>query len=42
MAEVAQERAQHAEIKELAGAIIEAQEREIEVLRPHAGGEHHG
>ena len=42
MAEVADERAQHAEIKELAGAIIEAQEREIEILRPHAGGDHHG
>lgn len=42
MAEVAKDRAQHAEIKELADAIIEAQEREIEILRPHAGGEHHG
>lgn len=42
MAEVAKDRAQHAEIRELAGAIIEAQEREIEILRPHAGGEHHG
>jgi uncharacterized protein (DUF305 family) len=42
MAEVAKNRAQHAEIKELAEMIIEAQEREIEILKPHAGGEHHG
>lgn len=42
MAEVAKDRAQHAEIKELAEAIIEAQEREIEILKPHAGGEHYG
>lgn len=42
MAEVAKDRAQHDEIKQLAGAIIEAQEREIQILKPHAGGEHHG
>jgi uncharacterized protein (DUF305 family) len=42
MAEVAKERAQHDEIKDLADAIIEAQKREIGILRKHASGEHHG
>jgi len=42
MAEAAQGRGQHAEIKRLATAIIEAQEREIEIMKPHATGEHHG
>jgi uncharacterized protein (DUF305 family) len=42
MAEVAQDRGQHDEIKQLADAIIEAQEREIETLRKHASAEHHG
>jgi uncharacterized protein (DUF305 family) len=42
MAEVAKERTQHEEIKGLADAIIEAQQREIEILKKHAGGEHHG
>ena len=38
MAKLAEERAEHEELKELAAAIIEAQEREIEVMRPHASG----
>ena len=42
MAEAAQERAQHEEVKELAAAIIEAQQREIEIMLPHASGAHHG
>ena len=42
MAKLAKERAEHEELKELADAIIEAQEREIDVMRPHASGEHHG
>jgi uncharacterized protein (DUF305 family) len=42
MAEAAEKRAQHEEIKELAAAIIDAQQREIEVLEEHASGEHHG
>jgi uncharacterized protein (DUF305 family) len=42
MAEAAKERGQHDEVKELADAIIAAQEREIEVMRKHASGEHHG
>jgi uncharacterized protein (DUF305 family) len=37
MAELALERAEHGELKELAEAIIAAQQREIEVLEPHAG-----
>lgn len=40
MAELALERAERAEIKDLARRIIEAQQREIEVLTPHAAGEH--
>jgi uncharacterized protein (DUF305 family) len=42
MAEAAKERGQHDEVKELADAIIAAQEREIEIMRKHASGEHHG
>jgi uncharacterized protein (DUF305 family) len=42
MAEVAKERGQHEEVKELADAIIAAQEREIETLEKHASAEHHG
>jgi uncharacterized protein (DUF305 family) len=42
MAEVAKERAQHDEIKDLADAIVEAQEREIATLKKHASAEHHG
>lgn len=41
MANLALERAQHPETKKLAKAIIEAQEREIDVMEPHAGGMHH-
>ena len=42
MAEVASERAQHAELQQLAAAIIQAQEMEIEIMEKHASGEHHG
>jgi uncharacterized protein (DUF305 family) len=42
MAEAAKERGEHEEVKELADAIIAAQEREIEIMRKHASGEHHG
>ena len=42
MAEAAEERGEHEEIKELAAAIVEAQEREIEIMEKHASGEHHG
>lgn len=42
MAKVAGERGQHEEIKSLADAIIEAQEREIGTLEKHAGEVHHG
>jgi uncharacterized protein (DUF305 family) len=42
MAEVAKERGQREEIKDLAEAIIDAQEREIGILEKHAPGEHHG
>ncbi len=38
MAKLADDRAEREEIKELAGEIIEAQEREIEVLEEHTGG----
>jgi uncharacterized protein (DUF305 family) len=40
MAEAAEERGQHEEVKELAGAIIDAQEREIGIMEKHAAGEH--
>jgi uncharacterized protein (DUF305 family) len=42
MAEAAKDRAQHGEIKGLADRIIEAQEREIEIMEKHAAGDHHG
>jgi uncharacterized protein (DUF305 family) len=42
MAEAAQTRAEHEELKTLASAIIEAQAREIGVLQPHAEEQHHG
>lgn len=41
MARLADDNAGHEEIKELAGRIIEAQEREIEVMRKHAGAMSH-
>ncbi len=42
MAKLALDRAQHSEIKDLADSIIDAQEREIAVMEPHAEGMHHG
>lgn len=42
MAEAAKERAQHDEVRDLADAIIGAQQREIGVLEQHVSGEHHG
>ena len=42
MAEAARERGQHDEVKELADAIIEAQEREIGIMDKHASGMEHG
>jgi uncharacterized protein (DUF305 family) len=42
MAEAAEDRGQHEEVKELAAAIIDAQQREIEIMEKHASGEHHG
>jgi uncharacterized protein (DUF305 family) len=42
MAEAAEKRAQHEEVKELATGIIAAQQREIGILEEHASGEHHG
>lgn len=42
MADAANERAQHEEVRDLASAIIEAQERELGIMEPHASGEHHG
>jgi len=41
MAKLADERAQHQEIKDLGAAIISAQEREITILEKHAKGMHH-
>ena len=38
MAKLVDDRAEHDELKDLAKAIISAQEREIEVMRPHAKG----
>ena len=38
MAKLAADRAEHDELKDLAKAIVAAQEREIDVMRPHAGG----
>jgi uncharacterized protein (DUF305 family) len=42
MAEAADKRGQHPELKELAGGIIEAQQREIGIMEKYAAGEHHG
>ncbi len=42
MAQLALDNGQHDEIKQLARVIISAQEREIKIMEPHAGGEHHG
>lgn len=42
MARLAGDKAAHDELKDLAGAIISAQEREIEVMRKHASGMNHG
>ena len=42
MARLADDKAEHDELKDLAGAIISAQEREIEVMSPHASGMNHG
>lgn len=41
MAEAAKERGQHEEVKDLAVAISDAQEREIAIMEKHAAGEHH-
>jgi uncharacterized protein (DUF305 family) len=41
MARLAQKRAGHAQVKDLAGDIISAQQREISVMERHAKGEHH-
>ena len=41
MAKLALGRAQHSETKELAKSIIDAQQREIDVMEPHAEGMHH-
>ena len=38
MAKLADDRAEHDQLKDLAEAIVSAQEREIDVMRPHAGG----
>jgi uncharacterized protein (DUF305 family) len=40
MAELAETEADHDEMKELAGEIITAQQREIDVMEKHASGEH--
>jgi uncharacterized protein (DUF305 family) len=40
MAELARTKGQHAEIRELADAIIEAQEREVATMREHASVHH--
>ena len=42
MAKLAADNAEHDEIKDLAEAIIRAQEREIDVMSPHASGMNHG
>ena len=42
MAKLAADNAEHDEIKDLAEAIISAQEREIDVMSPHASGMNHG
>ena len=42
MASLALDRAEHDEIKELAQAVIDAQEAEIDVMEAHAMGMNHG
>jgi len=42
MARLAEDEAKHDELKDLAKAIVDAQEREIDVMRPHASGMNHG
>jgi uncharacterized protein (DUF305 family) len=42
MAELALDKGQHREIRDLAARIISAQEREIEIMEQHTSGEHHG
>lgn len=42
MAKLAADKAEHDELKDLAEAIISAQEREIEIMSPHASGMNHG
>ena len=42
MAKLAEDRAEHDELKQLADDIVEAQEREIDVMRPHTTGMNHG
>lgn len=42
MAKLAGDRAEHDQLKDLAKAIISAQEREIKVMSPHASGMNHG
>jgi uncharacterized protein (DUF305 family) len=42
MAGAAKERAQHEEVKNLAEAIVDAQEREITTMKEHTSPEHHG
>jgi len=42
MAEAAEERGQHEDVRGLATAIIEAQEREIGIMEKHASGMEHG
>jgi uncharacterized protein (DUF305 family) len=42
MAEAAEDSGQHDEVKNLAAAIIDAQEREIGIMEKHVSGEHHG
>jgi uncharacterized protein (DUF305 family) len=42
MARLALRRAEHDELRELAREIVAAQEREIEILKPHAAGAHGG
>ena len=41
MAELASTRADHGETRELAEAIIAAQAREIEIMKPHVESAHH-
>jgi uncharacterized protein (DUF305 family) len=42
MAEAAMERGQHKEVKDLAAAIVDAQEREIGIMEEHAAAMEHG